>query len=165
MTRRVLEGRLALSFLLCWLIAALLTGGCDGKVKGPYDKRADPFAVRDVALAEARSSDRPLLIIFGANWCPDCRALDEEMSRAPLSELVEGEFIKMYVHIGNWDRNMAFVAEYGDPVANGIPSVVLVDADNRVLAATSAGELASARARSADDLQQFFHGLANLADR
>ena len=45
----------------------------------PYDERADAHSALQQGLADAQSQNKDLLIIFGANWCKDCRDLDKAM--------------------------------------------------------------------------------------
>ena len=59
------------------------------------------------------------------------------------------------VDVGEWDRNLDIVEEYGNPISEGIPALVLLNPDNEVIFATLAGELASARDMSKNDLIQW----------
>jgi thioredoxin 1 len=43
----------------------------------PYNEQADAKADVLRVVAEAKASNKPALLIFGANWCEDCRALDK----------------------------------------------------------------------------------------
>ena len=45
--------------------------------------------------------------------------------------------------------------EYGNPISEGIPALVLLNPDNEVMFATLAGELASARNMSKNDLVEW----------
>ena len=41
-----------------------------------YDEAADAKAAIRAALADAEKAKLPVLVVFGANWCGDCRMLD-----------------------------------------------------------------------------------------
>jgi hypothetical protein len=56
------------------------------------------------------------------------------------------------VDVGEWNRNLNIVERYGNPISEGIPALVLLNSENEVMFATLAGELASARSMSKDDL-------------
>jgi thiol-disulfide isomerase/thioredoxin len=43
---------------------------------GPYNEQADANADVRHAIAAAKSDHKHVLLVFGANWCGDCRALD-----------------------------------------------------------------------------------------
>ncbi len=45
----------------------------------PYDEKADATVDVHHALAAAQADHKQVLLVFGANWCPDCRALDKAM--------------------------------------------------------------------------------------
>src|SRR6266853_1638354 len=108
----------------------------------PYDESADAKAAVQQALAAAKESRIPVFVIFGANWCEDCRALDRAIKSGKIAELLAREFKVVKVDIGNFDRNLDLVAAYGNPIKKGIPAAVVLSPDNEVLYATRAGELA-----------------------
>ena len=122
----------------------------------PYNESADAKADVAQAQASAGSTHRPVLLIFGANWCEDCRALDAALKKGRNAELMAAEFTVVKIDVGNFDKNLDVVKRYGDPIANGIPAAVILSADNRVLFATRAGELADARKMSDDGVERFF---------
>jgi len=110
----------------------------------PYDTTAD--AHRDVqqALAAARSQDKDVLVIFGANWCEDCRELDRALHGSSAA-LIDSRFIVVKIDVGNFDRNLDLANRYGNPIHKGIPAAVVLTPGERVMYATQAGELANAR--------------------
>ena len=101
---------------------------------------------RDVqhALAAAATDHHKVILIFGANWCGDCRALDQAL-HGKSGPLIEGKFDVVKIDVGNFDKNLEIDARYGHPIGNGIPAVVLVDADNKIVYSSKGGELANAR--------------------
>jgi len=128
----------------------------------PYDESADANAQVKQAFSAAQSSKKPVLIIFGANWCPDCRALDQALHSSKNARLINGEFNVVKVDVGNFDRNLDIDKAYGHPIKKGIPAAVLVSADNKILYATQGGELASARRMSDTGVYDFFRDLLRL---
>jgi thioredoxin 1 len=122
----------------------------------PYDESADAKAQIQAALHEAAASRQPVLLIFGANWCADCRALDHALKTGRNAELMAQKFKVVKVDVGNFDHNLDVTAAYGNPTKKGIPSAVIVSPDNKVLYVTRAGELADARSMSDDGIYEFF---------
>ena len=122
----------------------------------PYSDGADARSDVKQALAEAHASGRPVLLIFGANWCEDCRALDASLQSPRNAALMAREFEVVKIDVGRFDRNLDVDRAYGDPIAKGIPAAVVVSPDNRVLYATRAGELADARRMSETGVHDFF---------
>lgn len=111
----------------------------------PYDESADADAAFKAAQAEAATARKPILVIFGANWCPDCRVLAHMLTRGKLAGWVQARYILVKVDVGNWDKNLALAAQLGYPIQKGIPAASVVSADGQLLAATQAGELAAVR--------------------
>jgi len=130
--------RLAASLAL--LAVALAASAVDA----PYDEAANARADVQRALDAARTDHRQILLVFGANWCSDCRELDKALhgtSRA----LIEGRFAVVKIDVGNFDKNLDLAERYGNPIRKGIPAVVVLDAAGRVAYSTRGGELANAR--------------------
>ena len=128
-----------------------------------YDPAADANADVQRALAAAKASHRPVLLVFGANWCEDCRALDAAMKTVPNAALIAREFSVVKVDVGNFDRNLDVAMAYGNPIERGIPAAVIVAPDHRILFSTRAGELADARRMSVTGVHDFFARAAQAA--
>lgn len=129
----------------------------------PYDPAADAKAAIQAALAQAAPGKQPVLLIFGANWCEDCRALDKALHAGRNAELMAREFKVVKVDVGNFDHNLDIANAYGNPIKKGIPAAVIVSAANQVLFATRGGELADARRMSDDGVYEFFRKAADGA--
>src|SRR6185437_13920350 len=137
-------------------LATFLVAGAAAAAVLPYDESADAKAAIGAAPAAARARHGKVLLIFGANWCEDCRALDDALRTDRSARLLRGEFTVVKIDVGRFDRNLDVARAYGDPIRRGIPAAVIVSADNRVLYATRAGELADARRMSKGDIYTFF---------
>lgn len=144
------------------LVLALAVGTALA-VDGPYNPAADAKAEVHAALEQAASAKEPVLLIFGANWCPDCRALDKALHTGRNAELISKEFKVVKVDVGNFDHNLDVANAYGNPIKKGIPAAVIVSPDNQVLYATRGGELADARHMSDDGVYEFFRKAADGA--
>ena len=142
------------------VLFTLLLTAVAGAASRPYDESADAKAAVQRALAAAKESQLPVLIIFGANWCEDCRVLDEALTHGKSAELVAKEFKVVKVDVGNFDRNLDLAAAYGNPIKKGIPAAVVLSANNGVLYTTRAGELANARRMSDTGIYEFFSRVA-----
>src|SRR6266542_4318173 len=130
------------------LLAAALLAMAVHAAPLPYDETADAKADIKQALSAAKSSQVPVLVIFGANWCQDCRALDRALQTGKNAELVRREFKVVKVDVGNFNKNLDVAEAYGNPIKKGIPAAVVLSPDNKVLYATRLGELADARSMS-----------------
>jgi protein disulfide-isomerase len=122
----------------------------------PYDEGADAKAEISAALQSAAQQNRATLLVFGANWCPDCRVLDLEMHQGELAKLVDARLNVVKINTGRKDRNTDIVAQYGNATKKGIPSVVLLDSAGKIVYQTDGGELADARSMGSEGISKFF---------
>lgn len=131
---------------------------------GPYDEQADAAAQVQAALKTAAAEQRPVLLVFGANWCPDCRVLDGTMKSPAMAPMVQRNFAQVVkIDVGRYDHNMSLAARYGVPLKKGIPAVVVLSPNGAVSYATQAGELADARSMGDDGIRAFFERLSATA--
>ena len=121
----------------------------------PYDEHAN--AAGQIRLAEqaARSEHNNVLLVFGANWCPDCRVLDSALHDKAGAALGD-RFVIVKVDVGNFDKNLDLVKRYGVPLQKGIPAAAVVSSDDALLYVTKAGELADAHRMGEPAIADFF---------
>jgi len=151
---------LKLTFLAGALLATLAFAAAQ-----PYDEAADAKADLKQALNASKADQQPVLVIFGANWCKDCRALDQALSTGRNAELVKREFKVVKVDVGNFNKNLDVAEAYGNPIKKGIPAAVVLSPDNKVLYATRLGELADARNMSETGIYDFFKQVTETAKK
>jgi protein disulfide-isomerase len=120
----------------------------------PYDEKADAAGDIQHAIAAAQADHRNVLLIFGANWCSDCRALDKAMHGSS-QHLIQDRFDVVKIDVGNFDKNLYLANRYGNPIAKGIPALVVIDAGNHVLYSTGNGELANAGQMTEQSIYDF----------
>lgn len=117
-----------------------------------YDPLADSQQEIDQALDIAKRDNKLVLLDFGADWCPDCVVLARHMESVTVQPFLDDNYVVVRVNVGQWDANLDIVEQYGNPIAKGIPAVVVVDARNQVVASTGGGELASARTSTREEI-------------
>ena len=145
--------------LLLTTFAATLAGAA----ALPYDESVDAKVAVQQALVAAKTDNVPVLIVFGANWCEDCRALDLALKTGRNAELMAKEFKLVKVDVGNFNRNLDVDRAYGEPIKKGIPAAVVLSPANQVLYATRAGELADARRMSEGGIYEFFRRVVDTS--
>ena len=121
-----------------------------------YDEAASARADIERALSEAVASGRRALVVFGANWCGDCRVLDMAMKQGRLKALVEAKFVVVKVDVARFDKNVEIAQRFGVPLKLGIPAVAVLAADGSASFVTSGGELANARSMGEEALLALF---------
>jgi thiol:disulfide interchange protein len=92
-------------------------------------------AQKDVAagLALARREHKRVLLDFGGDWCGDCQVLDIYFHQPPNAELLEKNFVKVNVNIGQEDANLELAKRYGVPMPHGVPALAVVDANGKLV--------------------------------
>jgi protein disulfide-isomerase len=130
-----------------------------------YNESADPRADIQSALKSAKAENKLALIVFGANWCGDCKMLDMEMHQGDLAKLVNDKLVVVKVDVGRYDKNTAVADQYGNTLKKGIPTIALVRADGTVAYQTNGGELADARKMGREGVTQFFNTMLDKAKK
>ena len=118
----------------------------------PYDEQADPAQDIVTALKQAQADDKLVLLDFGANWCPDCLVLSKHFENAQVKPFLDEHFVVVKIDVGQWDRNLDVAEKYGNPIKQGIPAVVVLDANGKQIASTANGALASASSTQPQDI-------------
>jgi protein disulfide-isomerase len=140
---------------LLTLLFASFTLAC-AAAETPYDEAADAKLEIKQALTQAATSNTPVILIFGANWCGDCKMLDAAIKKEPTASLLSRDFRIVKVNVGRMDKNLQIIKSYGVPLEKGIPAVVIVSPKNEVLYVTRAGEVADARRMGESGIYDFF---------
>jgi thiol-disulfide isomerase/thioredoxin len=147
-----------ISILIATLLVAL--AGCgpapDASVAArPTTPAATPTptgSAADIgtALHDAATDGRPVLLEFGASWCPDCVALAHTFEEPTVHPVLAG-FHLVDIDIGKFDRNLDLATRYGlDFHSSGIPALVVLSPEGRVTATTEDGSFADARTMTPD---------------
>ena len=127
----------------------------------PYDELANAPAQIQTSLQEAKVTHKPVLVVFGANWCGDCKVLDMSFKTGPSAPLIQQHFKMVKVNVGKFDRNLDIAEAYGVPLKKGIPAVAILSIDGKVIYATKTGELADARNMGDTAIYDFFVKVAS----
>ena len=96
----------------------------DGRL---YQPSADPVADVQQALQQAATSNRLALVVLGANWCHDSRALASRLHRAPLAELIQQHYELVFVDAGHLDKGRPVMQQFGVAHYYATPTVLIVD--------------------------------------
>lgn len=92
-----------------------------------YLPSADPMAELESTLATARDNHKRLLVVAGANWCHDSRALAARLFTAPLESVIDANYETLFVDVGYLDRGKDVLGSLGIPVYYATPTVLIVD--------------------------------------
>jgi thiol:disulfide interchange protein len=128
-----------------------------------YDEQADARAVLASYQARAKAENRRLLLDFGANWCIWCRRLDNMFKTDPgVAELLINKYLVINIDVGKFDKNLDLASGYGaDLKSMGVPVLVILDQDGKVLTVKNTGELEEGKAHSSEKVVEFLKKYAS----
>ena len=161
--------------ILAGLTAGLLVTGCTTTMGAQDTAHAYPEAAAyvvsddamgdvDAALTRAASNDKRVLLVMGANWCHDSRALAGWLGTERFAALVEQEYELVYVNIGMPQRgdghNLRVARRFGLADLPGTPNLLVLTAEGELVNADTATSWRDAASRSEDAI---YNELAALA--
>jgi len=113
------------------------------KLRALYPENADAKKEISEALASAAKEHKRVLLVFGANWCFDCFALDYRFHQPAIQPIVDKNYRVVHVDIGQRDKNADVAKKYNVDIDKGIPALAVLDFNGRLLHNTT--EFDSAR--------------------
>ena len=142
--------------VLCAVLPlALQAAVAQGRIIYP-DPSVAKTEIRD-ALARAKAQHKHVILDFGGNWCGDCQVLDIYFHDPANKALLEQNFELVDINIGRFDANQDIADRYGIPLQRGVPALVVLSSDGKVLLAQTHGEFESMRHLQSSDLTKFLN--------
>jgi thiol:disulfide interchange protein len=145
---------LAAAATVCFGQAASQTAA---KTKAIYDESADARVEIKEALHKAAAGHKRVIVVFGANWCFDCHALDTVFHRADVAPVLTASYVVVHIDIGKGDKNQDLMAKYEVPMKRGIPGLAVLEADGKLVYSQKNGEFENARALAPEDVLAFLN--------
>jgi len=96
----------------------------DGRL---FQPSVDPLADVQQALGRAEKSDRLALVVLGANWCHDSRALASRLHQEPLAELIQQHYELVFVDVGFYEKGRDVLQQFGVAQLYATPTVLIID--------------------------------------
>jgi thiol-disulfide isomerase/thioredoxin len=86
-------------------------------------------SLRDVEhlLQRAGARGKLALVVLGANWCHDSRALASRIHQSPLEEVIKARYEVGFVDVGFLDGGRDVAEKLGVPLYYATPTVLIVD--------------------------------------
>ena len=137
--------------LLILALVTTLAAAPEYPKMGPdiYDTHANGSAEVAQALTVAQREHKRVLVMFGANWCIWCRRLHTVLTTNPeVTRAVREHYELVLVDVNKRHgsaRNADLDARYGHPTRFGVPVLVVLDADGKLLTTQDTGELEDGR--------------------
>ena len=121
------------------VVAATLSGCVSIQDSNPeiYDTRADGEQLLAEALQTARAENKRVLLDMGANWCSDSQGMFQLLTtNTPIRRVIQENYVFTMVDVnkeGSKPRNEKLVERLGNPISKGIPTLLVLDANGKVL--------------------------------
>ena len=158
---------------LAALAAALALAACATTRPAPTYPEAASFDVSenamgdvDAALARATSLGKRVLLVMGANWCHDSRALAGWLETPRIAELVAARYELVFVNIGmpqtGDGQNLAVARRFGLDDLPGTPNLLVLTAEGIPVNAGTATTWRNAASRSEDAILAELEQLAKV---
>lgn len=96
------------------------------------------------------------IIIFGANWCPDCRILQGTLELPTVNLFMKENYSVKHIDLGEYDINMELMEIFGIPSQEGIPRVVILGVSGKPLNLDSNDRWRTARDSKQQDIFDYF---------
>ena len=122
----------------------------------PYDGTIYSVKNLNKFMNETIAENKQPILMFGANWCPDCRIFAGTMNIPKIKAYIEEKFNVLYIDVKRYEINMHLMEEYGIPSAEGIPRLLVFDKDKNLLNNLRTAEWRTARDRSSQEIFDFF---------
>jgi hypothetical protein len=123
----------------------------------------DSMADVERAIERAAASDKLALVILGANWCHDSRALAARIHQSPLAEVISAQYEPVFVDIAYLDRGRDVARALGTPIYYATPTVLIVDpVSRRLVNAGDRHQWGAADAISMDESVDYFMRMAQV---
>lgn len=127
----------------------------------PYDAQADAEMDINHTLLAAKEEGKLGLLVFGANWCHDSRALAAHFEKPRFESLLRSHYKMTYVDVGQKNRNIDLARKFGVDDIVGTPTVFVTDSEGNVQNLDTAPTWRNAASREEDDIFDYFRGYAH----
>lgn len=122
----------------------------------PFNRARDARADLDAALEKAARSGNNVLLVMGANWCHDSRALSGWFASPRFKRMVADQYELVFVDVGFKDRNIDIAQSFGIETIKGTPTVLVVSPEAEHLNPETAPTWRNAASRSEEEVFSYF---------
>jgi thiol-disulfide isomerase/thioredoxin len=123
-------------------------------INAPYRSDVDARVAVEQAQARAAASGKLLMVMFGANWCPDCLTLWGNLRQSDCRSYVEKHVEIVSIDVGDEEKSAAVKRDLGIEV-NVIPLAVFYSPSGERLGDTLRGELKPSRHFNSRQIRDF----------
>ncbi len=122
----------------------------------PYNEKVVKASELDNFIDTSIQKGKQPVIIFGGNWCPDCRILDGTLDIPTIKKFMQQHYQIMHIDIGRYDKNMELMDHLNIESKKGVPRVVILDLEKNILNTATSSEWTTARDRKQQEIYDYF---------
>ena len=122
----------------------------------PYDEKVVDSLQLDEFIDLSISKGKQPVVIFGGNWCPDCRILEGTLAMPTIKKFLQQHYQVMHIDIGRYDRNMELMDHLNIESKKGVPRVVILDLEKNIMNSSTSSEWTTARDRKQQEIYNYF---------
>lgn len=144
--------RTAVLFTAGWLFLGTLqaqTGEGSRTRKKDYDVTANGTEQIAAALVTAKAEKKRVLVHFGANWVSWCFALNKMFRTEQVKAALEKDFVVVAIDV-NQGHNAEVDLLYEHPTKYGLPTIIVLDAEGKLLTTKATSELEKGNGHDAE---------------
>ncbi|MEO1731517.1 MAG: thioredoxin family protein [Pseudomonadota bacterium] len=129
-----------------------------------YDVSDNAMADVDAALARASEGEKRVMLVMGANWCHDSRALAGWLATERFQGLIDERYELVFVNIGMPQRgdghNLGIAKRFGVEDLPGTPNLLVLTADGELVNGDTATSWRDTASREEDAIFDELQALA-----
>ncbi len=122
-----------------------------------YLPSEDSMADLNAGFDAARESNKLALVVMGANWCHDSRALAARIYEEPLSTTIDEQYEIIFIDVGYLEKGKDVITRLGIAAYYATPTVLIVEPDSgQVVNAGNRHQWANAASISMQESVEYF---------
>ncbi len=115
----------------------------------------------DAAIIKAAAENKDALIVMGANWCHDSRALATHFETPRFKSMLRSHYVLEYIDVARKNKNQDIANSFGVDGTKGTPTVFIVDGTGQVRNLETAPTWRNAASRDEEDIYEYFRAYAH----
>lgn len=144
----------ALAVMLCAPIFAQNPAPAGLRPSSKFDPTRDPAQDLKAAIAQAKATNRRILLDVGGEWCVWCKYFDDFFEKnGTLRQYRDEHFVVVRVNFSKENENKAFLSQY--PKVPGYPHLFVLASDGSLLHSQSTRELEEGRGYNLQAVSKF----------
>ena len=121
----------------------------------------------DAALARASENGKRVMLVMGANWCHDSRALAGWLGTQRFAGLIDREYELVFINVGmpqsDDGHNLDIAQRFGVDDLPGTPNVLILTGEGKLINGDTATTWRNAASREEDAIYEELKQLAKKA--